>query len=411
MADAKGPLHGVRVVDLTTVVAGPMATSALADMGADVIKVEDLKKGDSYRDAGTVKIFRDGDHKEALGGTFYTVNRGKRSIGVDLKSKTGQMILHKLIATADVFTVNMRPAAAERLGLAYEQLKKSNPNLIYLAQTGWGVSGPLALKKAYDPLVQAAAGVIMSQARPTRQGGGDKYLANTIVIDKTTAMTSAQAILAALYARTQGRGGQKIDLSMIDSGLAFNWSDVFADQCFLDHDENYKQAQGIVPEMFGTAETKDGKTMVFYAVELEPFCKAFNRPDLMKHRGMFISSRTEMEKELNKHTFEDVMKKFDEFDLAGGLVPLTEKDTINQPQVKHNDNIAVIKDPRFGTVQQAKPGARFSGTPAKINGPPPLRWEHTVPVLKSLGFSADEIKQFQKEGTVASTGAAAFSKL
>merc|ERR1740138_143703 len=115
-------------------------------------------------------------------------------------------------------------------------------------------------------------------------------LVNTIVIDKTTAMTSAQAILAALYAKKCGRGGQKIDLSMLDSGFAFNWSDLFADQCFLDQGENYKQAQGIVPEMFGTAETKDGKTIVFYAVELEPFCKAFNRPDLMKYRGQFIRS-------------------------------------------------------------------------------------------------------------------------
>merc|ERR1712217_360000 len=106
--------------------------------------------------------------------------------------------------------------------------------------------------------------------------GPDKHLANTIVIDKTTAMTSAQAILAALYARCKGRGGQKIDLSMLDSGFAFNWSDLFADQCFLDKESDYKKAQGIVPEMFGTAETKDGKLIVFYSIELEPFTKAFN---------------------------------------------------------------------------------------------------------------------------------------
>lgn len=408
MAEKEGPLAGIKVLDLTTVVAGPMVTQILADMGADVIKIETVDyPGDSYRFAGSFKIkrFPNGE-KENMGGCYYTVNRGKRCIALDMKKPEGMTIFKKLVSGVDVMMINMRPAAAKRLGIGYEQVKELNPNIIYCASNGWGVSGPLAAAKAYDPLIQATAGVVASQARKTRQGGPEVKLVNNIVMDKTCAMTSCQVILAALFAREKGKGGQKIDVSMLDAGLAFNWCDMFGDRTYADRETDYRQREGIVPEFFGTAETKDGKYIVVVSTEANLFAKAFNRLDIAKEFGNNVTVRDMMTEEIGKYTLEEVLKIYKEFDLAGIQIPLNEDEVMAQEQVKHNDIVQTIHDPNFGTVHQARPAALMSATPLKIKGRSPMHGEHSADILKEIGYSQAEIDKIAQDKVI-STGTGA----
>lgn len=395
----KGALAGVKVLDLTTVVAGPMVAGILCDMGADVIKIEGIDyPGDSYRFAGSFKLHRTDEGKELMGGCYYSINRGKRCICINLKTKPGMDIFLELVKKADVLMMNMRPAAAGRLGIGYEQLKKHNPDIVYCASTGWGPTGPYSLNKAYDALIQSVSGIVASEARPARQGTKEMHLVNHIVMDKTCAMTSAQAILAALYARAMGRGGQKIDINMLDAGMFFNWVDLYADNVFLDTDKDYKAAQGIVPEMFGIATTKDGKFVTVVTSEAALFAKAFDRPDIRP--GQFVTVRDEMVKEIAKFTLEEVMARFEKYDMARSSVYTTADEVLEDPQVKHNEIVQHIDDPHFGRIAQAAPPHKFSNTPSKIRGPAPLHGEHTAQVLRELGHSQNEIDRWGKEGAI-----------
>ena len=185
-----GPLDGYRIIDVTTVIAGPFATMMLADQGADVIKVEGPQRVDHTRSVGF--------SKSELTATFLNNNRNKRSIALDLKTDTGREALKRLVASADVFIQNFRPGVCERLGIEESQLRAVKPDLIYVSMSGWGDSGPFAHKPVYDPIIQALSGLA------TVQGGSDEAhprLVRTIVPDKVTALTAAQAVTAALVAK------------------------------------------------------------------------------------------------------------------------------------------------------------------------------------------------------------------
>ena len=254
--DAPGPLDGVKVLDMTTVIAGPLTGGFLADMGADVIKVEKADGvGDGYKHAGT--SYRT-DEGVQMGSSSAVANRGKRSVVVDAQSPEGVAVIKRLAKSADIFVQcaptpgsppalpsalcplplpfltsvspsppsparNMRPGVVGRLGLDYEALAAVNPDLIYCSISGFGQTGPWSKKMTYDPLVQSSTGMVAAQGRPESQSKRHS-LYNGLIVDKTTAMTASQAILAALYARdAKGRGGQHIDLSMYDVGFAYNW--------------------------------------------------------------------------------------------------------------------------------------------------------------------------------------------
>ena len=212
-AVAAGPLTGVRVVDLTTVLSGPIAGTMLADQGADVIKVEgpawlDLTRHVSPRREGFTEM-------------YLLANRGKRSLVVDLRTPAGVAVLRRLTATADVVMQNFRPGVAERLGIGADALRADAPDLVYLSITGFGPAGPLADLKVYDNLVQAVCGLASDQGRAA---GEPAFVAN-LACDKITALTAAQAVTAALFARANGRGGQHVELSMLDASIAFLWTD------------------------------------------------------------------------------------------------------------------------------------------------------------------------------------------
>src|SRR6266446_452981 len=217
-----GPLHGYRVVDLTSNVSGPLATMILGDQGADVIKVETPNGGDQTR-AGS-------GGRAGFSTSFLNNNRNKRSIVLNLKTQGGVQALMRLVAGADVFVQNFRPGVAERLGVGEEAVRAVAPNIVYVSISGFGEKGPYAEKPAYDPVIQGFSGLA------TVQAGSDEVrprLLRTILPDKLTAITASQAITAALLARERSGEGQHVRLSMLEAVLAFLWSSDMGSQTFV----------------------------------------------------------------------------------------------------------------------------------------------------------------------------------
>ena len=219
-----GPLHGFKVVEACQMVAGPLAATICADLGAEVVKVEVPAGGDRFRYLG---------HRvNDIASMWAGVNRGKRAVCLDLQHPDGLAVMKQLVAGTDVFIQNFRPGVVGRLGIDEAALRAVNPDLIYVSVSGVGDTGPYADQKSYDYVVQALSGLAALQTPP----GGDPTLVRSIVIDKVTAMTAAQSILAALLVRERGGGGQHIRLSMLDTALSFLWPDGFMQHSLLADD-------------------------------------------------------------------------------------------------------------------------------------------------------------------------------
>ena len=246
-----GPLDGVKILDVSAVVSGPLATMILADQGAEVVKVEPVGTGDIMRQRL--------NHRGGMAAFFLNVNRGKRSIAVDLKQPRGIELVRKLAEDADVFVQNWRPGAAERLGLGESALRERNPDLIYASLSGYGDSGPYHDRPVYDPIIQGLTGHVAIQESPDIP---IKDLVRNIVSDKSSAYTMAQAITAALFARERGAGGQSIHVPMIDASLAFFWPDGMMKHTLLDDGvENV----GALYEIYRIWQTADGHLIYFNA--------------------------------------------------------------------------------------------------------------------------------------------------
>ena len=227
-----GPLEGVKILDLTSMVSGPMGAMILADQGAEVIKVEPLA-GDQLRHMAATH--------NGVNAPFYSCNRGKKSLAIDLKSKEGKEILNKLVEQSDVFMQNFRPGTIERMGFGYEELKKINPKLIFLSISGFGNKGPYAQSRVYDPVIQALSGATDIQA--DRDTGTPKMF-RIVVADKVTSLTASQAVSSALYAREKTSQGQHIKLSMLDSVIAFFWPEGMTGLVFEENEFDVRKLQG-----------------------------------------------------------------------------------------------------------------------------------------------------------------------
>ncbi|MEZ5595169.1 MAG: CoA transferase [Pseudomonadales bacterium] len=262
-----GPLHGIRIIDFTTMIAGPYATMILADQGADVIKVEAPVRSDHVRRAGY--------GQREFTAAFLNNNRNKRSLSLDVKQDAGRSVLLKLAATADVFVQNFRPGVMARLGIDYDDLKAVNPRLIYVSMSGWGETGPYAHKPVYDPIIQALSGLA------SVQGGSDEArprLIRTIVPDKVTGITAAQAVSAALFARERTGEGQHVRLSMLDSVVAFLWSSDMGGQTFVGREVSVSRAATFIDLIY---ETQDGyiSVSVMSNDQWEGLCHAVGHPE------------------------------------------------------------------------------------------------------------------------------------
>ncbi len=380
-----GPLEGIKVLDLTTMVSGPVAAMMLADQGAEVIKVEPLH-GEQMRHIGP-------PHNDVAAG-FFSCNRGKKSLALDLKSDEGKEILLKLAASADVFIQNFRPGAIERMGFSEEELRKINEKLIYVSISGFGENGPYAHKRVYDPVIQALSAATDIQAD---RATGRPQMFRIIIADKVTSLTAAQAISSALFARERRGEGQHIRLSMLDTMLAFFWPEGMAGLTYGEREIDVRKFQGVMDLIY---ETKD-RFITAGAVsdkEWAGMCRALGREELIEdERFKTSTSRFENAEERKQITADEILgwdsaellKRLDEEGVP--CAPLLDRmELMEHEQIVSNNSIQKIDYPGFGEVRQARPAAQFDKTPSEIAGPGPKLGEHSREILTDLGYSAAE---------------------
>ena len=351
---AAGPLTGIRILDLSAVVSGPMASMVLADQGADVIKVEPPGWGDGIRFLGA--------SNNGVGAMFSTINRNKRSIAVNWKHPEGVAIMRQLVKGADVLLQNYRPGKLDRAGLGFDDLHSLNPDLIYASINGVGETGPHAGQKVYDYVIQGLSGATDTWMN------GQRAMFRTIVYDKVTAMTAAQGITAALLARERGSGGQHIRLSMLDAGLQFNWPDLMWNYTF---DDPRAQLSGDLADSYEVSETSDG-AVVSHALNGDT----------------------------STYSTEELVELFARNDMPIGRANLR-AEVEHDPQVKATDALVRYEHPRGGALRQPRPSVRFEKTPASIRRPSPEVGEHTVEVLSELGLDIEEMRELARKGVIA----------
>jgi crotonobetainyl-CoA:carnitine CoA-transferase CaiB-like acyl-CoA transferase len=384
-----GPLDGYRIVDLTANVAGPLATMILADQGADVIKVEPPDGGDATRAAA--------NRRAGLSASFLNNNRNKRSIVLDLKAPAARQAVLRLAAGTDVFVQNFRPGVAERLGVGEEAVRAVSPKIVYVSISGFGERGPYAAQPAYDPVIQAFSGLA------TVQAGSDQArprLLRTILPDKLTAITAAQAITAALLARERTQEGQHVRLSMLEAVLAFLWSSDMGSQTFVDDEPVPQEAASAIDLIY---ETANGYLTVAALTDRQwaGLAQALDRPEWLEDprfktpafRQQHIDARLELTQEaLRTRPAAEWLQR-----LGAAGVPcapvLTRSEVIRHPQVEALGLVVETVHPVAGRLRQARPAARFSRTPAEIRRGAPELGQHTREILEEIGYSAAEIAE------------------
>lgn len=384
-----GPLEGVKVVDLSVMISGPLAGMMLADQGADVVKVESPGLGDIMRFLGT--------NKGGMTGIFANNNRGKRSLVVDLKHADGLALVKALIADADVVIQNFRPGAMERLGLGYDDVQSFNDDVVYVSISGYGPDGPYSHRRVYDNVIQAASGLASVQTDPMT---GVPSLYRTLLCDKVTSYTAAQAITAALFARATGRaGGQHIVLAMLDAAIAFMWPDSAMDAALLDDDAVRTPTIG---SNYAVTPLADGYVSAGAVTDAEfrGLCAAYGRADIADDprfattvaRSQHVVELVTIMRDLAAAT---TVEQF----LAGAEqhdVPASRINTLHEihddAQVVHNAVFVERDHPMAGRVREPRPAPRFSTTPAAVSRPAPRFGEHSDEIATELGFDAAALR-------------------
>jgi len=389
----KGPLKGIKVIDLTAMVSGPVATMMLGDQGADVIKIEPLQ-GELMRNVGTPH--------NGMTTSFLCSNRSKRSFTINLKKVKGINIIKKLIKNADVLVQNFRPGTMKRMGLSYEEVKKINKNIIYASISGFGETGPYAKQRVYDPVIQALSGLADIQRD---QETNFPKMVRTIIPDKTTGMATAQAISSALFYRERYGKGQHIKIAMLDVMIAYLWPEGSSSLSFVGQESDPSSGQMGLDLVF---KTKDNKYITAGAVtdkEWLGMCKAFNRQDLLVDQR-FNTPRARFEnkterrliisQEIKKYNSNSILKK-----LANNEVPcapiLNREQLLNNDQVIKNKIIEFHKSKVYGTIRSPRPAPIYSDSPINGEQLAPLLGENSREILQELNYSKQEIKEFIKE--------------
>src|ERR1700741_5435216 len=364
-----GPLAGVRVLDLTSVVSGPLATMFLADQGAEVIKIEPLS-GDITRRSRQA-ISASGE----FSALFVSSNRGKRSLALDLKRPEAKEIMRRLIASSDVLVQNFRPGTMKRLGFGELALRELNPRLIYVSISGVGESGPYAKKRVYDPIIQGLSGFADIQSDPqTRR----PQMIRTIVADKTTAIFAAQAITAALFARERTGEGQHIRLAMLDTMIAYLWPEAMTQYTVVGREMTPADPTARPDLIF---ETADGYITVgtISDSEWQGVCGASGSSGLAEDArfhtpGGRAANATErillMAEIINERPTAEWLRRLDANDVPSAAV-LRRNEVMANEQVLARELVVELDHPDIGRGRQPKPAARFDRTPAHIRGPAP----------------------------------------
>jgi crotonobetainyl-CoA:carnitine CoA-transferase CaiB-like acyl-CoA transferase len=394
-------LSGIRVLDLTNVLAGPFATVHLALLGAEVIKIENPIDGDLARKLGNVPEL----NKKLMGTSFLAQNANKKSFTLNLKGDKAKEIFRKLVKTSDVLVENFRPGVMERLGLSYKSLSELNPSLVYCAISGFGQTGPDAFKPAYDQIIQGLSGVMAIN--------GDERLnplrAGFPVCDTVGGLNAAFAILAALYHCERSGKGQFIDIAMLDSIMPLmGWVAanllIGGKQPVLMGNDNFTAAPS------GTFATKDGYINIAAnkQEQWEDLTDVLGVPELKEDaRFKERDTRKANRKQLTP-LLEDKLKEKETLYWAEALnkkgIPsgeiLSLEDALNAPQIGHRETIKTVNAPEIGDLKLFNLTAKFEKTPASIDSPPPKLSEHTAELLKEIGYAEGEIKEFKKQGII-----------
>ncbi|MBR0898895.1 CoA transferase [Bradyrhizobium tropiciagri] len=396
MAEANGrvgPCAGLRVLDLSTMVSGPMAGQIFADLGADVVKLEAIE-GDTVR-----QVF---PHHEGMGAYFTHFNRNKRSIAVDLKLEEGKAIARRLALKADVLIENFRPGVPQRLGLGYEDLRSENPGLVYIAIKGFGEDGPYKNQPAYDQVIQALTGFMVIQGK-----GGEPLPVRNPVVDKIAAMSAAVSGLAALWSRDRNqRNGQKIVVKMLDAWAAFISQEEMKNHTFL---------SATVPppplrDLYRVFKTRDGHVMGFIVQDSQfrGICATVGRNDLledprfakpgdrMKNVSLLHDELTDSIAAMTTHDFLESVRRLE--------VPMGNVNTLEElfedPQAIHNETFLRFSDPTFGDMRCLNFFATFDGTSLNLRARGPMLGEHTDEILGELGHSEADVSKLREDAVI-----------
>ncbi len=390
-----GPLSGIRVLDLTSMISGPVATMMLADQGADVIKVEP-PAGDLVRHMGP--------NRGGLTATFISANRSKRSLALNLKSAEGLAILKALIPTADLFVQNFRPGAIDRMGLSESEVRKLREDIVYVSISGFGERGPYANKRVYDPVIQALCGLASIQSdRDT----GRPRMVRTIIPDKTTAVTAAQAMTAALFARERSGQGQHVKLAMLDTMVAYLWPEGMTGFTFVGKEVNASRSQLAQDLIFQTADGFITAGAVSDQ-EWQGMCRALAREEWLEDerfstasgRIVHVADRLSMTaKVLLEKTSAEWLQLLDAEGVPCAPV-LSRGEVLQHEQILENEIISEMEYTTAGTVRQPRPAAQFDRTPAAIQRPAPLLGESNEDLLLELGYSKAEITVMESAGVL-----------
>jgi len=392
-----GPLAGLRVLDLSTMLAGPYGATILGDMGADVIKVES-PYGDESRHLGPKR----GEER----GPYLSLNRSKRDMVLDLQQPDAQAVFKRLAETTDILITNIREPALSKLGLDYEQVRKHKPDIIWIRVTAFGADGPYAGRPGIDFLAQGYTGVLMLNGTPD----GEPVRTGFPAVGVMTSLLVSNAALAALRARELTGEGQRIEVSLLDALMHAQASSIGTYLATGDRPQRtgnrslYFAPSGVYP-------TRDGKHVVITTPGEKFFakvCRALDSDWDTDPRFHDINARLTNQDELDR-VMSEATRRFDRDQLVEKLVaadvltaPINDiEEVVKDPQILHNRMIVPVEHPELGRIDVTGIPIRFYGTPVEVRKHPPMQGEHTREVLAELGYSAAEIEPLIGAGLVA----------
>ncbi len=384
--------EGIKVLDLTSYIAGSFAATWLADLGADVVKVES-PTGDPFR------VTRG----------FLAWNRNKRGIVLDLKHPDGLAAFYRMVKQADVVMENYRPGVADRLGVGYDKLRELNPRIIYCSVSGYGQTGPYSQKPAFDPLLQALGGVMAGQGGP----GNPPVFLRVAVSDYYAAALAAYGVAAALYVRERTGLGQRVETSLLNAVIAIQaWPFLRLE----DDPEPFRPGSGLVPyQLFQTADGwifiacgNDGFWRnLCRALDIEAFAedpRFATQPARYQNREELLGILQDI---LLTRTTAEWLEVLEAHDVPAAPVRTIEA-LFDDPQVKHNGMVVELRHPKLGRIRQMGVPVQLSATPGRVVRPAPMLGEHTEEVLREYGFGPEEVAELRAKGVTEPRGQAGY---